>query len=217
MPKHEKHNNADDRQIESGQPSPKERDTAAHGPEEVSPSSASRAPLTAKLIEAITIPQMSMDAMAQRFLDQLFAIDPSWKQRDEACAVEEGLSPAQRVLKYIALVLDQGLHLNALAGYDFVEPGAAANPDRPLIQGMKGICPVGDHPFDRKYPGQVCCREEHAREHFPPTVAKTPQYDDSFEKALAEQNAAEADRMAGMVNQPSGRGGAALPTSPSIR
>jgi hypothetical protein len=137
------------------------------------------------------------DECAQFLLDQIYQIDPSWKERDEACATEHGLSPAQRILKYVALVLDQGLHLNLLAGYDFIEPGALADPEHPLVVTMKGKCPECGAPFDRKWPGQICCSNECGAKHFPPVQYKTPAYDESFEKALEEQVSQQMTDVAG--------------------
>lgn len=127
----------------------------------------------------------SLDEAAMRFFTILYARDPTWQQRDIACEEEWGLSPAMRVLKYLAIVLDQQLHLNLMYGYDDVSlpqaaPTVAADP-------LQGICPQCHQTFVRKIAGQVCCSNECGAKHFPRPEPKRNDYDDAFNRFIESQ------------------------------
>ncbi len=134
-------------------------------------------------------PEGSLDAIAQKFLEVLYGIDPTWEERDRACAAEWALGPAQRLLKYAGIVLDQQLHLNMLQGYEFLEPGVTATPDKPaqLVTPMTAECPQCHKPFDRKVPGQVTCSNECGETYFPKPARKQPEFEDAFNKFLESQ------------------------------
>lgn len=136
-------------------------------------------------------PEGSLDAIAQRFLNVLYGIDPTWEERDRACAAEWALSPAQRLLKYAGMVLDQQLHLNMLQGYEFLEPGAQprGTPQQPeqLVTPMRAECPQCHNQFDRKIPGQITCSNECGDLYFPKPKRKEPEFDDEFSRFIESQ------------------------------
>lgn len=146
---------------------------------------------------------------AQELLELLFSQAPETKELDEMCATEFGLTASQRVLKYIGITLIGGHHLNVLAGYEFLNTGAAKDAS-PYV----GVCPQCSNVFNRKYPGQRCCSNECGEKYFPKVEPKVPEYGDMFEKALEEQAAAilQAEIVPELEPRP-----AALPTSPAIR
>lgn len=129
----------------------------------------------------------SLDAAAMRFFTLIYSIDPTWEERDKACSEEWGLSPAQRLLKYIGIVLDQQLHLNLLHGYEQLDlpnyqaaPTVASDP-------LQGICPECKKTFQRKIAGQVCCSNECGAKHFPRPEPKRNDYDDAFNRFIEAQ------------------------------
>lgn len=133
-------------------------------------------------------PPGSFDAAAQQILNLIYEIDPTWQERDEMCASEWGLTPAQRVVKYVGMVLDQGLHLNLLQGYEFLEPGTAPNPQNPTqISAMMGTCPQCQKEFKRQVPGQICCSNECGWKYFPKPEPKKPEFDDAFNAWIEQQ------------------------------
>lgn len=129
--------------------------------------------------------QIELDQQAQRFFDLLFEIDPTWRERDEACAAEWELSAAQRLLKYAAIVLDQQLHLNLLNGYDFLEPESR---NGKMVAPMSAECPQCHHEFKRAFPGQVCCSNECGDKYFPAPTRKTYELPPDFQEHLKAQN-----------------------------
>lgn len=124
-------------------------------------------------------PKIDLDEAATALFEMLWEQDPTWQDRDQSCADEQGLSPGQRMLKYVAIVLDQGLHLNLLEGYSFVEPGIS-KPGEYMVP-MHGECPQCHKEFGRKFPGQVCCSNECGEAYFPKPSQKGPDYGPAFE------------------------------------
>jgi|SRR5581483_93291 hypothetical protein len=140
--------------------------------------------------EAAPAKDSDLDAAAKKLLEHIYAAEPAWRERDEACAAEHGMGPGQRVLKYIAIILDNGLQLQLINGYDVGQPGEKTAAD-PLAV-MHGRCPVphaDGRPqiFRRAYPGQVCCSNDCASKHFPPTAPKqATEYPEGFFKTAEE-------------------------------
>lgn len=129
----------------------------------------------------------SLDAAAMRFFTLIYSIDPTWEQRDKACSEEWGLSPAQRLLKYVGIVLDQQLHLNLLHGYEQLDlPNYQAAPSV-AVDPLQGICPECKKTFVRKIAGQVCCSNECGAKHFPRPEPKRNDYDDAFNRFIESQ------------------------------
>lgn len=138
-----------------------------------------------------TPPEGSLDAAAQRLLDVLYTISPDWQERDAMLRDEWALSPAQRMLKYAGLVLEQQLHLNVLQGYEFIEPtaqpsGAPQQPEQ-LVSPMRAECPQCHQEFDRKIPGQVTCSNECGDLHFPKPTRKGTEFADEFNRFIESQ------------------------------
>lgn len=136
------------------------------------------------------VPAGSLDAIALKLLEILFAQEPAWEERDRDLAQEWGLSPAERVLKCCALVYDQQLHMNMVHGYEFLEAGAKSvgQPETSLMARMEAECPQCHKTFTRKVPGQICCSNECGDAYFPKPERKEPVFDDNFERFIESQN-----------------------------
>jgi hypothetical protein len=130
-------------------------------------------------------PKGSLDAAAQTLLDALYKVDPTWEERDRACAAETMLTPAQRLLKYVGLVLDRQLQMDGLSGYDFLEPGA--QPSGQLVSSTRAECPQCHKDFERKVPGQICCSNECGDLYHPKPKPKVPEFQDEFNRFIESQ------------------------------
>lgn len=135
-----------------------------------------------------TPPEGSIDAIAQRLLDLVYTVDPTFQERDLMCAQEWGLTPAQRAVKYIGIVLDRQMHMEILAGYDFLEPGnVATSPAVTTGNANIGKCPQCEKEFERKVPGQICCSNECGEKYFPKPQRKEPEFTQQFNEFIESQ------------------------------